>query len=196
MVSIDDNNESISSEETVEENTVDGTVARRIAGGSFETDGNSVGAVPAHIRKMADENPGKVTMMEWQPQKTFQPIDPSDLARFQNYIHREFIGLLAGKGTDEEHRKRMLSHKPICDFAERHPILFTKLTTRDIATNPRLMYPLKFQLHVREKVLRGELTEDQGKAMVATAAMQAIVGESVARGAMTPEKAAGLLQKQ
>ena len=181
-------------EETPTTEGVEGTVAQRVAEGTFATDGDRVGAIPAHVQQLADENPGRVTMMEWRPQKTFEPLDPSDLARFQNYIHREFLGLLRESGTDEEHRERMKTHKPIRDFAERHPVLFGKLTTRDIATNPRLMYPLQFQLHVREKVIKGELTEDQGKAMVANAAMQAIVGESVARGAMTPEKAAELLQ--
>lgn len=174
-----------------------GAVQKRISDGAVATtpSGNQVGAVPAHVQKLADENPGKVTMMEWRPQREFCPLDPADLARFQNYIHREFMGLLRESGTDEQHRERMKTHKPIRDFAERHPILFEKLTTRDIATNARLMYPLQFQLHVREKVLKGELTEDQGKAMVANAAMQAIVGESVARGAMTAEKAAELLNK-
>ena len=132
--------------------------------------------------------------MEWKPKRCFEPLDPADLARFQGYIHREFMSLLREAGSDEAHRERMKTHKPIRDFAERHPTLFEKLTTRDIATNPRLMYPLQFQLHVREKVLKGVLTEDQGKAMVANAAMQAIVWESVARGAMTPEKATELLQ--
>ena len=174
---------------------VEGCVAKRLADGSMTTtNGNQVGSVPPHVQHLADQNPGRVTMMEWKPKKTFDPLDPADLERYQNYIHREFMGLLRGKGTDEDHRKRLKTHEPIWGFAERHPILFEKLTTRDIATNPRLMYPLRFNLHIRAMVLRGEITEDQGKGMVAAAAMQAVVAESVSRGIMTPERGAEMMK--
>ena len=125
--------------------------------------------------------------MQWKPEHEFKPIPAADVAAYQKFVHREFLGLLRYSGTDDEHRARLRSHKGIDDFAKRHPIIFEKITNREIATNQRLMGVLEFNLYIRKLVESGKLTEENGKAIVSQAVMQSLVNENIARGNISKE---------
>ena len=61
------------------------------------------------------------------------------------------------------------------------------ITTREIATNNRLMAPLLYQLHLLELVQKGPeaggITEDQARATVADSSLNAVIAEARSRGA-------------
>lgn len=152
------------------------------------TDGSGV---PQHVRKLAEDNPGQVTIMEWAPTKTFKALDARDVASYVKYIQHEFVCLLhttkAGV-TDEELRARMRTHGPIDHFAQKYEKVFKSITTREIATNPRLMTPILFQLHLLQEHQSGRISEENARAMVAKSAMEAMLTESMRRGVITPEE--------
>ena len=68
-----------------------------LAQGPLPVDGNCVGAVPVHVQRLADKNPGKVTVTEWRLQKPFAPLNPVDLVRFHGKIHCEFCSTRSAK---------------------------------------------------------------------------------------------------
>ena len=125
-----------------------GQVARQLSMEQMQTTGRGV---PEHIKKLAEENPGQVTIMEWTPTKTFEALDARDVASYVKYIQKEFVALLhttKNGVSDDELRTRMCCHSPISNFANKYEKVFTSITTREIATNPQLMTPILFQVHV------------------------------------------------
>ena len=147
--------------------------------------------IPSHIQQLADRNPGQVSVMEWVPTKTFSPLSPTNVAAFTKYCHTEFVKLLhtTPPTPDSDPRGRMKMHPPIAAFAEKYSTLFEKITTRDIATNPKLMQPILYQTFLLEKVNSGEITDEQAKGFVANSAMEAVLSEMVRRGAISPTEA-------
>ena len=138
--------------------------------------------LPEKVQKFQAENPGQLSIMEWKAEHEFEKLPVEMIAQYQKFIHREFLGLLRYGGSDDEHRERLKQHEGISNFARRHPIIFEKITNREFATNPRLMYPLEFQLYIRKMVDKGILTETNGKAMVAECVTKALVEENLSRG--------------
>ena len=155
------------------------------------------GGLPSHIEQLADRHPGQVSVMQWVPTKTFSPLSPTNVAAFTKYCHNEFVKLLhtTSPTPDSDLRERMKMHPPIAAFAEKYSTLFEKITTRDIATNPKLMQPILYQTFLLEKVNSGEITEEQAKGFVANSAMEAVLSEMVRRGAISPTEAEAARRK-
>ena len=185
--------ERISTEKTAEDTIVEsvdplrGQVSKQLSMGSMQMSGRGV---PDHIQKLAEENPGQVTIMEWTPTKTFDALDARDVASYVKFIQKEFVSLLhttKNGVTDEQLRMRMCSHPPIAHFAEKYEKVFTSITTREIATNPQLMTPILFQVYLLQEMQNGKLTDDQARSMVANSAMDAMLKEGVRKGVISPE---------
>ena len=123
-----------------------------------------------------------VTKMEWKAKESYQPLAPDQLAQYFAFIKKEFMGLLRFPGSDEDHRKRLLAHEGIANFAKRHPIMFSKLTSREVVTNPRLLYPLELSVYLQKEVQAGNLDMERAKAIVSSAAMDALTREAASRG--------------
>ena len=139
--------------------------------------------VPEHIKKMAEENPDSVTIMEWTPEKEFPALAASTVTSYVKFVQEEYVKLLhTTSSTDEELRTRLCTHAPVNAFKEKYTRVFEKITTREIATNPRLMSPILFQLHLLEQVQSGKISEDQARASVADSALNAVVSEARSRG--------------
>jgi hypothetical protein len=164
-----------------------GEVARQLALGHQQTAGRGV---PDHIKKLAEDNPGQVAIMEWAPTKTFEALDARDVATYVKYIQHEFVCLLhttKSGVSDEELRARLCSHQPIANFAEKYEKVFMMITTREIATNPQLMTPVLFQVYLLQETQQGRISEEQARSMVANSAMEAILKEGVRKGAIRRE---------
>ena len=144
--------------------------------------------VPDHILQMKDENPSQVAIMEWKPQLTFLPMDAKDVAAIYNWIKSEYLLLLQHHNdTDEEYRARMRTDATIDNFADKYPTLFSKITDRNVVLNPRLVAVLNFEIHVLDKLQRGECTDEQAKAFVAEMAMTSMLKEAVSMGRLNPQ---------
>ena len=141
--------------------------------------------VPAHIAKMAEENPDGVTVMQWVPTREFPPLAAETVTHFVRFTHKEFLGLLCcTKATsDAELRKRMREYHPVDAFADKYERWFEMVTTRDVATNDRLMAALFHQLHVLEMLQAGDVSGDQARAAVGDVCMNAVLAEARSRGA-------------
>lgn len=133
--------------------------------------------IPEHIQKRIDNNEN-VSVMQWEPEKTFDQIAAATVTKFVKWIHKEFLSLLhTTKDTDIILRNRMLKFEPVESFASKFPTVFEKITTREIATNPRLLAPIFFQLEILQKVQSGEMSNDQAKSSIAEASLAALKTE-------------------
>ena len=144
--------------------------------------------VPEHIQKLARDNPGQVSIMEWTPTKSFKALDAKDVASYVKFIQQEFVALLhttKNGVTDAELRLRLCKHKPIANFAHKYEKIFTSITNRDIATNPQLMTPILYQVFLLQELQAGHISEDHAKSLVASSAMEAMMKEAHRRGAIT-----------
>lgn len=186
----DHDNSSVESIEMAVETKDDplrGQVSRQLSMGQMQTTGRGV---PEHIRKLAEENPGQVTIMEWAPTKVFDALDARDVASYVKYIQKEFVALLhtTKNGVcDDELRTRMCCHPPIANFANKYEKVFTSITTREIATNPQLMTPILFQVYLLQETQSGRLSDDQARSMVANSAMEALLKEGMRKGVISAE---------
>lgn len=169
-----------------------GEIARQIRMGrhvSASGGDDEFAGIPAHVRKLKEENPGQVAIMEWVPTKHFDPVNAQNLAALVGWIHREFVALLHTQKrgvTDEQLRARMRTNTTINNFADKYEHVWKNVTTRDVATNPALMTPILFQLHCLQQIERGHITEEQAKAMVADCAMNSMIKEAVRQGKLAP----------
>lgn len=169
-----------------------GLVSRRLRQGDVSTVVAKGDDIPEHIRKLAEDNPGQVSIMQWTPTKVFSPLTAENVAAFTKYVHDEYVKLLhttVGGESDQELRDRMKKHAPIRLYADNYERVFEKITTRDIALNPRIMTTIFYQTYLLQQVNSGKLDEQQAKGLVANAAMDTVLTEMVKRGAISQEEA-------
>lgn len=141
---------------------------------------------PQHILDKANEDP-RVTVLEYTYDRELPPLDAETVARYLKTIRAEFVQLLhQTSSSDTDLRHRLKTHKQFADFAERYPMLFSKITNRDIVTSDALMSAVYFQVYVLEQVQKGAMTESQAQAAIAKASFDAFTREMRRQG-VTPQ---------
>lgn len=141
--------------------------------------------VPKQVAQVMADHPDKeVTVMQWEPEYTFPPLEAKTVSKYVKFVQSEFVKLLhTTNDADENLRTRLRTHPPVDAFAQKYAMVFDKITNREIATNPRLMTPILYQLYLLEQVQAGKMTEQQAKASVSESALSAVVSEARSRGA-------------
>lgn len=166
-----------------------GEVGRRLAAGNGITTLTSTGdAVPEHVQKMMEDNPGQVSIMQWTPTHEFTPCSATDVATNVKRVHARYLNEMHQQLLTDVEMRAYLRQEPATDaFARKYARVFECITRREVATNPRLMTPILHQLYILEEVQGGRMTENQAKGAIASVAMEAIIAEAVSKRTMDPD---------
>lgn len=120
--------------------------------------------------QMRVENDPHAVVMEYVHDNVFKPWEPS---RVRSCVRRIAQAAHQGKGVVDA---LLEQDAELREFSQKHPVIFAKVSTPEVAGSETLMGVIEHMLKVRGQVAKGNITESEARADVSDVALLAVAG--------------------
>lgn len=122
---------------------------------------------PDRLRELAKEDPSNV-VYEVKHETTYIPWVASDV----DSVMDELVSITRKSSTPEAARETARKDRRLSEFGDKYQVFFSKLTDPSFVAYDRNLSILKEMIRQRERVEKGELTEQEAGAMSSRFAME------------------------